>query len=318
MTTLKTSISVLALFAGLSLGFAPNASFAQDAPNAGAVDGVQKMVDHMNKIQEAKEKLKSPQQKQADAKAAKDKAEPAAPKQAEKPAEKAPGKSASNGGKSGDQPKTGFVEPQTPPQPAEPKWYEKCWNKVCEGFNKLIGNEDEAKSYQEHKDAVKKASEEMKKAAATEADKPKTTEAPKTEPKTAPKTETKSDVKGADTTPKTVAPQTPSKTVETNPVLPEAPKTNTTQSRINPVVIPARTQPALIPAATTAPTVTAVRAPSAVATPAVATAVRPATTPVAAAAVVSTTVGRVQISGGAPIATPRVPTPSIPMVAVRR
>src|SRR5438874_10027893 len=61
MSTLKTSISILALATGLAIGFAPQASFAQEPPNAGAATAVQNMVDHLNKIKEAEKKLQTPQ-----------------------------------------------------------------------------------------------------------------------------------------------------------------------------------------------------------------------------------------------------------------
>jgi hypothetical protein len=286
MLTPKTTISALAIVAGLSIGFAPHACFAQ---SAGAATAGQAIKDYVEKQDADLAKL--------------DKAMKPTPKPPTTTGASGTGGTSSTGGTSG-------FAPTPTPAPAAPSWWDKCVEGVCNFFNSLIGNEDEAKAQKEHNEAVHKLVEEKKAAEALKNDEHKTTEAPKTETK---KVET-TPAKAVET--KTVQPETPKKAVEVKPVLPRTPKTRTSESRIAPVVISARTQPALIPASRTAPTVSVVRARMTVA-PTVAPAVRPVTAP-SAAAVVSTTVGQVRIVTGPTIATPRIPTPVIPQVALRR
>jgi hypothetical protein len=294
MSTLKTSISILALITGLTIGFAPQASFAQ---NAGAVDGVQKIVDKTNDTTSKLDKLKDDEAKRQ-ANAAKNNPQP--PATTNKPATGGAGGGSGTGGTSG------FL-PTPAPAPAAPSWWDKCVDGACtaakwiiapgamlwDKLDPLDSKVDETQAQKDHNAAVHKLIEDKKKAAAAEAqNQPKTTEAPKTETKKAEPAPAKAPETKAVETPKT-------KAVELKSV--ETPKTKTAETRITPVVIPNKAA-ALLPASRTAPTVARTPAVTPVATP-----VRPVST----AAVVTTTVGPVRIVTGPPVMTPRVPTPTI-------
>lgn len=316
MSTLKTSISIVALATGLAIGFAPQASLAQ---TAGAADAVQKMVDKTNDTTSKLDKLQQDEAKKQ-ANMAKGNAKPPAT-QGTPGNGSTPGKSggASGKGATNDRPLTGFSENPLPPSAPPSVWEEIC-NAWCKYWNKGKANNNDGQA------APKPAAD---KKAAEGQNQPKTTEAPKTETKKAEAPPVKTpDVKKPEPTPaktpETKLPETPKRAVESRPV--ETPKT-TSQSSVAPVVIPNRVAPALIPAVRVSPAVNAVKTPvvapavnvarTPVATPVAPAAVRPVNVPTNAAAVVSTTVGQVRIVTGPTVATPRVPTPNVP-VTVRR
>ena len=139
MSTLKTSISILALAAGLSLGFAPQASFAQ---NAGAADAVQKMVDKINDTTAKLEKLKQDEAKKQ-ANMAKSNPQPPAKQEAPNNGGKPGNGTASGKGPTNDRPLTGFSENPPPPSAPPSVWEEIC-NAWCKYWNKGKANNGQA------------------------------------------------------------------------------------------------------------------------------------------------------------------------------
>src|SRR5436190_6555046 len=141
MSTLKTSISIIALITGLSIGFAPQASFAQ---NAGAVTGPQAIKDYVEKRDADLAKI--------------DKMMHPTPKPTPTPG---PSNAGGTGGTSG------FL-PTPAPAPAAPSWWDKCFDGACtvakwvivpgnmlwDKLDPLGSKVDEKQAQKDHNDAV--------------------------------------------------------------------------------------------------------------------------------------------------------------------
>jgi len=139
MSTLKSSISILALATGLSLGFAPQASFAQ---NAGAADAVQKIVDKTNDTASKLDKL---QKDEAKKQANLAKSNPNPPATQGTPGN---GGKPGNGGASGkgatkDSPLSGFSKDPLPPSSQPTPWQQIC-DAWCKYWNKGKANNGQA------------------------------------------------------------------------------------------------------------------------------------------------------------------------------
>jgi hypothetical protein len=153
MLTMKSSLTVLAVTAGLTIGFAPQTSFAQ---SAGAATAGQAIKENIEKRDEQLAKL------------AKEEAD--RQKNLAKQLVKPDTVTGTTGGKSG------FPDPPPPPPPEKPGFIQRCINTICSWF----GDEDEAKAQKEHNEAVHKAVEEKNKTEGEQkkVEQPKTTVAP--------------------------------------------------------------------------------------------------------------------------------------------
>jgi hypothetical protein len=152
MLTKRSSLTVLAVTAFLTIGFAPQASLAQ---SAGAATGGQAIKDYVEKQNDQLSKL--------------DKDEADRQKNlAKQPVKPETAAGSTTGGKSG------FPDPPPPPPPEEPGIIQSCINAICSWFSS--SSDDEAKAQKEHNEAVHKAVEEKNKAEAEQ----KKVEQPKT------------------------------------------------------------------------------------------------------------------------------------------
>jgi hypothetical protein len=173
MSTLKTSISVLAVVAGLTIGFAPQTRFAQ---SAGAATAGQAIKENVEKRDEQLAKL--------------DKEREDRQRNLAKSLVKPETTSSTTGGTSG------FTNPPPEQKPEGPGLAERCWNGICSVVKFLVAPgavvaehvinamnepEDEAKAQKEHNEAVHKAVEEKNKAEADQKklEQPKTAVSPK-------------------------------------------------------------------------------------------------------------------------------------------
>lgn len=172
MSNLKTSISIVALVAGLTFGFAPQSAFADDAPaqNGGAIAGIGHIKDNVEHRDEFLAK--------------RDAEEAARQRNIEKALVK-PQTTAhiDTGGQSGFP-----VTPKVDVKPEEPGLIEKCVGGVCSYikwasgwtigkaiYDNVIAEPDEAQAQKEHNAAADKAAQERNKAEESK----KTAEAPK-------------------------------------------------------------------------------------------------------------------------------------------
>ena len=180
MSTLKTSISILALVAGLSIGLASQPCFAQSAEGsevgapAGAGIGAQQIADAVKKRDEQLAKLDEEERKRQANLAKQNTSQPTTSTTGTGTTSTGTGTGTTDAGGH-----TGFVNPPAAEKPEEPGIVSKCWNGICHFFNTLLGDADsEAEEKQQHLDELHKFEEQRKAESNKTTESSKTTQAP--------------------------------------------------------------------------------------------------------------------------------------------